>query len=54
MRAKRMAIMTASHTQVRAILTPAQQQIFDALPPEPRGHRGPLRSVRSWRSKHAW
>jgi Spy/CpxP family protein refolding chaperone len=41
MRAKRMAIMTASHTQVRAVLTPAQQQIFDALPPEPRGHRGP-------------
>ena len=40
-RAKRMAIMTASHAQVRAGLTPAQQQIFDALPPEPRGHRGP-------------
>ena len=41
MRAKRMEIMAASHTQVRAVLTPAQQQIFDALPPEPRGHRGP-------------
>ena len=35
-------IMTASHDQVRALLTPDQQKTFDAMPPpEMHGHRGP-------------
>ena len=41
LRAKRMEAMKATHDQVRAVLTPDQQKIFDALPPEGHGHRGP-------------
>ncbi len=40
-RAKMGEIMKDSHDQIRALLTPEQQIAFDALPPEPRGHRGP-------------
>jgi Spy/CpxP family protein refolding chaperone len=41
LRAKGMEMMKATHAQVRAVLTPDQQKIFDALPPEMHGHRGP-------------
>jgi protein CpxP len=40
-RAKMGDIMKASHEQVRAVLTQDQQAIFDAMPPEKHGHRGP-------------
>lgn len=37
-RAKMGEIMKSAHEQVRALLTPEQQKIFDTLPPEgPRG-----------------
>jgi Spy/CpxP family protein refolding chaperone len=39
-RAKMMALMKSAHDQVRAILTPAQQQIFDTMPPAGMGPRG--------------
>ena len=41
LRAKGMEVMKASRAQVRAVLTPEQQKIFDAMPPPGRGHRGP-------------
>ena len=42
-RAKLMALMKSSHDQVRAILTPDQQKIFDAMPSTGMGrhHGGP-------------
>ncbi len=40
-RQKVMELMKATHDQVRGVLTPDQQKIFDSLPPEGRGHRGP-------------
>lgn len=40
-RAKMGEIMKSTHDQVRAVLTPDQQKIFDAMPPPERGHRGP-------------
>ena len=40
-RAKLMALMKSGHDQVRAILTPDQQKIFDTMPPMGMGrHRG--------------
>ena len=39
-RAKMMALMKSAHDQVRALLTPDQQKIFDALPPPGRGRHG--------------
>ena len=40
-RAKMRETMKATRDQVRAVLTPDQQKIFDAMPPEGRGHKGP-------------
>ena len=40
-RAKMREAMKATHDQVRAVLTPDQQKLFDAMPPEGRGHKGP-------------
>ena len=34
-------VMKATRAQVRAVLTPEQQKIFDAMPPPGRGHHGP-------------
>lgn len=40
-RAKRREMMKAAHDEVRAVLTPEQQKIFDAMPVErPGGRRG--------------
>ena len=41
--AKRMALMKSTHDQIRALLTPAQQAIYDTLPQDGGrgGHRGP-------------
>jgi len=41
LRAKGAEVMKATHAQVRAVLTPEQQKIFDAMPPPGRGHHGP-------------
>jgi Spy/CpxP family protein refolding chaperone len=41
LRAKGKEVMKATHNQVRAVLTPEQQKIFDAMPPPGRGHHGP-------------
>jgi Spy/CpxP family protein refolding chaperone len=38
-RDKMEAILKTAHDQVRAVLTPDQQKIFDTLPPERRGRR---------------
>ena len=40
-RAKAGDVMKAAHAQVRGVLTPDQQKIFDTMKPEGRGHRGP-------------
>lgn len=39
-RAKRREMMKAAHDEVRAVLTPEQQKIFDAMPVERPGRRG--------------
>ena len=43
LRAKGKEVMKATHDQVRALLTPEQQKIFDAMPPPGRGRHGPGR-----------
>jgi len=40
LRAKGKDVMKASHDQVRSVLTPEQQKIFDAMPPPGQGRHG--------------